>query len=328
MNTLFQHIEYLLLRHDCVIVPGLGAFISTIQPARIDMENHRILPPARSVMFNQAVTVDDGLLANSYARRFNISFEEGRQLIVRDVKSLKDTIISDGAAICGRLGKLYLGEESKLTFSPASDTLSSAGEYGFMPACMQMKKQENVSMPSGSTTEKSSDKSCADSPLPHTDASAAEKNYYHLKISKTFLRIASAVAVIFAVALTVILNPVPRDSREQRASVVPVEALMPAIEKKTNATDTLPTATSESERIDEPHIPSHYLIVATFSSRKEAETYAATYSTDEFPLTTVSSRKMTRVAIASSDDRDSLRMKLNSSPISHKYPQAWIWSRL
>lgn len=99
MNTLFQHIEYLLLRHDCVIVPGLGAFISTIRPARIDMENHRILPPARSVMFNQAVTVDDGLLANSYARRFNISFEEGRQLIVRDVKSLKDTIISDGAAI-------------------------------------------------------------------------------------------------------------------------------------------------------------------------------------------------------------------------------------
>ena len=48
MNNLFKHIEYLLLRNDCVIVPGFGAFIATNLPARIDYEKERFyLPPAR-----------------------------------------------------------------------------------------------------------------------------------------------------------------------------------------------------------------------------------------------------------------------------------------
>ncbi|MDE6077369.1 MAG: hypothetical protein K2G29_06510, partial [Muribaculaceae bacterium] len=68
MNVLFRHIEFLLTRHDCVIVPGLGAFIVTSAPAVIDRASRRVSPPSRSVLFNQAVTLDDGRLANSYAR--------------------------------------------------------------------------------------------------------------------------------------------------------------------------------------------------------------------------------------------------------------------
>ena len=68
MNHLILHIEYLLLRHDCVIVPGLGAFIATASPALIDVVKGPMLPPRRSVMVNQAVTTADGLLPNSIGR--------------------------------------------------------------------------------------------------------------------------------------------------------------------------------------------------------------------------------------------------------------------
>lgn len=44
MNPFFQHIEFLLLRHDCVVIPGLGAFIVNMVPAHIDYEKGWSLP--------------------------------------------------------------------------------------------------------------------------------------------------------------------------------------------------------------------------------------------------------------------------------------------
>ena len=43
-------------------------------------------------MFNQAVTLDDGLLANSYARRLKLSFEEARQVVLKDVAELLEKL--------------------------------------------------------------------------------------------------------------------------------------------------------------------------------------------------------------------------------------------
>ncbi|MDE6547663.1 MAG: SPOR domain-containing protein, partial [Muribaculaceae bacterium] len=47
MDILPLHIEYLLTRHDCVIVPGIGAFIATETEAFIDLENGVIRPRRR-----------------------------------------------------------------------------------------------------------------------------------------------------------------------------------------------------------------------------------------------------------------------------------------
>ena len=96
MNNLFRHIEYLLLRHDCVIVPGLGAFISASRPAKIDMQEGKILPPSKSLMFNQSVATDDGLLANSFARKTGMKFEEARQAVVHEVNDIKVCLRDNG----------------------------------------------------------------------------------------------------------------------------------------------------------------------------------------------------------------------------------------
>ncbi|MDE6770662.1 MAG: hypothetical protein K2J78_13140, partial [Muribaculaceae bacterium] len=127
MTNLFRHIEFLLLRHDCVIVPGLGAFIVTTTPASIYNYTRRIFPTYRSVMFNQAVTLDDGLLANSYARSLSLTFEEARQVILKDVASLHNSLRTNRVIEIGRLGQLSMGDEDQLQFSPAKapDDISS-----------------------------------------------------------------------------------------------------------------------------------------------------------------------------------------------------------
>lgn len=319
MNFFFQHIEYLFLRHDCVIVPGLGAFIASMTPASIDMEKGIILPPSRSLMFNQAVTLDDGLLANSISRKSGLSFEESRQAIVRCVANMKSILSTQGEIVFGNLGTLMMGTEGNLPFAPHAVDFSNASSMGY--SSLKLSVPEVVSH----LAENSIPESVETEEMPIENSG---KNYYSIRISRTFARIASAVAVIAVIALTMILNPLPSDNLEQRASVIPVNAILPAATHQENPDTVKPIVVEEPENVKEELIPIHYLIVATFSNEKEANAYAERYSTDEFPLTTVASKRMTRVAAASSDNREELIKQLNSSAISSRFPNAWIWSRL
>lgn len=309
MNNLFNHIEYLLLCHDCVIVPGLGAFIAIINPAKFDFEKRLVLPPSRSVMFNHAVSSDDGLLANSYVRKYNITFEEARQIIMKETSLLKEKLNSDKKIIVGNLGKLQIGEEGNMVFTPATDISTFNSVLGF----------ETLHI-SGASCENNSDMS-------ESDMSKSVHNF-RFRISKTYSRIAAVFIVLVALTITMILNPIPSDNREQRASVVPVDAIMIS-----NAVDKTTDLDNGKNEID-PITPApteissnHYLIVATFKSNQEALTYIAIHSSDEFPMQTVESKKVTRVAIAASDNKEILRKQLNSKEIADKFPNAWIWSR-
>ncbi len=312
MNPFFQHIEFLLLRHDCVVIPGLGAFIVNMVPAHIDYEKRVVTPPSRSLMFNQAVALDDGLLANSIARKNSISFEDARQIVVRHVALFKEELEKSGKASVGNLGTLSMGEEGNIIFSPAESNFFSPSAIGYASIPLQFHSDST-------------------DPQQESENTQSSDRRFNLRITPTFTKIAVMVAVILTVVITVILNPLPSDNREQRASVVPVESILkstpatPAIEKSIPVTDSIPAPAIKEE--SEPAIPNHYIIVATFRSAKEAEEYAAKNSTSEFQLSAIPSRKVTRVAVAASDNKAELQKELNSRTISSKFPKAWIWSR-
>lgn len=318
MNNLFRHLEFLLLRHDCVIVPGLGAFIVTATPARIDYDNRRIFPPCRSVMFNQAVILDDGLLANSYARSLSITFEEARQVILKDVASLHETLRTTRVIEIGRLGKLVIGEEDQLLFTPSIAPEAISGLIGL----------SSISLPN---PRKAAPKEILS--VQKSEEIKKDLSYYHFRINRTVIKFTAVFVVMIAIALAVIMYPVPHDSREQRASVVPVEVLIPSPKQ-----ELLPAPVTESnlsvadeeivettEHLDTP-ASSYHMIVATFHSKKEAERYAATHSTDEYPLIAISSRKVTRVSAATSNNKEELIEKINSAAVTKRFPHAWVWT--
>ncbi|MDE6577466.1 MAG: hypothetical protein K2J82_01595 [Muribaculaceae bacterium] len=312
MNNLSLHIEYLLLRHDCVIVPGLGAFIATQTKARIDHENGVILPPMRTVMFNHSVTVDDGLLANSFARKSGLSFEDARQIIFREVNILKSEISTNGKYSLGKLGTFFLGDENTLFFSPAQDrkVLSS---LGYLPVNFV-----NISSDSKSSLETSPSQQLSEKPN-------IKRRKFRFK--KVLSRVAVICGIVAAASIASLYSPVPSDSREQRASVVPVEALIPKKSSAVNTSDTISRKGLESISNTKQSEPRHYLIVATFKTLEEAENFTDKYSSEDFPLMTVSSKRVTRVAVAASDDKETLQARLNSPEITKHFSQAWIWSR-
>ena len=92
MIELSRHIESLLLAHDCVIVPGLGGFVAHYVPARRIAEEQLFLPPSRSVGFNQQLTINDGLLVQSYMQAYDTNYPETLKIIDDGVNRLKQQI--------------------------------------------------------------------------------------------------------------------------------------------------------------------------------------------------------------------------------------------
>ena len=74
MIELSRHIEILLLENDCVVVPELGGFIAHYQPARYVEDEGIFLPPMRTIGFNPQLTMNDGLLAQSYMETYHTDF--------------------------------------------------------------------------------------------------------------------------------------------------------------------------------------------------------------------------------------------------------------
>ena len=332
MNSLFRHIEFLLTRHDCVIVPGLGAFIVTTVPAVIDRVNRRVSPPSRSVMFNQAVTLDDGLLANSYARRLDLSFEEARQIVLKDVANLLDILHAELQYRAGNLGMFTLGDENQVVFQPHSSSSQIAERNGLYSFSLSEIPSQT---PSSNKDPEDFTEQISTSEAEDISDDKTDHQYFQFRINRSLIKFTAAFAVFAAIALAVLLYPIPHDLREHRASVVPVEALIPT---QTQKKQTPPVVNDTLYKVEKalqhpgvipetkPKTAEYFLIVATFHSKKEAERYVSLHSSDEFKLETVSSRKVTRVYVASSSDKKELLTELNSSRISDTFPNAWIWA--
>lgn len=124
MNDLALHIEYLLLSHDCVIVPGLGAFLAHSAGAYADSETGAIYPPSRSLGFNADLTHNDGLLAGSVARRGRISIDAALAEVERTVASFLRQLAEARCLPVGEIGELSIAPDNgTLIFSPSASSL-------------------------------------------------------------------------------------------------------------------------------------------------------------------------------------------------------------
>jgi len=118
MIELSKHIECLLLRHNCVIVPGLGGFVTQYVPARYVAEEELFFPPFRSVGFNPRLTLNDGLLVQSYMQAYDTSYPETQHIVENAVAEVRAELQERGSFTFNGIGTL---------------SLDAAGNYDFVP---------------------------------------------------------------------------------------------------------------------------------------------------------------------------------------------------
>ena len=79
----------LLVKHDCVIIPDFGGFVSKRVSSKIDFDKGLIIPPSKHLLFNRHLTNNDGLLLAAYAERNGVSYIDAEQSLNKLIKSFK-----------------------------------------------------------------------------------------------------------------------------------------------------------------------------------------------------------------------------------------------
>ena len=130
MIELDRHIEILLLSNDCVIVPGLGGFMTHHVEARYDADDQMFLPPLRTLGFNPQLTMNDSLLVQSYIEAYDISYPEALRRIESEVEELKQHIDAAGSYELNDIGVLSLNEEGRYLFTPCEAGILTPELYG------------------------------------------------------------------------------------------------------------------------------------------------------------------------------------------------------
>jgi hypothetical protein len=112
VKNLAQYIEELIIQHECVIVPGLGGFVTYRDKASI--RNNQLYAPTQRVRFNQLLTYHDGLLTEAYMRDRQISYAAALEAIETDIKLITTSLNSGNTFILGRIGALSLSADNTI----------------------------------------------------------------------------------------------------------------------------------------------------------------------------------------------------------------------
>lgn len=110
-----QLISHLLLRHNCVVVPGFGGFVASRQAAKIDPRGN-MHPPYKAVLFNKQLINNDGLLIHAFANLNNLPFEQAQLDIKQTIASWQDELQSGNRINFDQLGFIYFDDEKNLRF--------------------------------------------------------------------------------------------------------------------------------------------------------------------------------------------------------------------
>lgn len=130
MIELGRHIEILLLKSDCVIVPGLGGFVARHVAARYDDGDRMFIPPLRTLGFNPKLSINDSLLVQSYSDAYDISFPDAFSRIEGEVEELKQHLQNTGSYELNNIGLLYHNDEGRIEFKPCEAGILTPGLYG------------------------------------------------------------------------------------------------------------------------------------------------------------------------------------------------------
>ena len=143
MIELSKHIEILLLKHNCVIVPQLGGFIAQDVPARYIPEENLFLPPHRTVGFNPQLTLNDGLLVQSYMQAYDTYYPETLLLIEQAVSNLNAELQQQGEYNLNGIGKLTLNVDGVYNFTPNEAGILSPDLYGLDAVSVKLNNTSN-----------------------------------------------------------------------------------------------------------------------------------------------------------------------------------------
>ena len=137
MENLVKYTTRLIAQHNCVIIPGLGAFLAHNVPASYNIDAAMFMPPHRSIGFNPQVTIDDALLVSEYIYAQHLSYDEASRTLREDISSLRKELSTKGTVRFGELGTFNMNVNGMISFDQAQNGIDDPYYFGFEPLAIQ-----------------------------------------------------------------------------------------------------------------------------------------------------------------------------------------------
>ena len=217
MNILAKNIEYVLLSHNCVIVPSLGSFSTSLTPARWIEGERLFLPPVRSVHFDARVNFDPkSVFVHSLASTYHLSFEEADARCREMLEDFHRTMVTEGSVDFGSIGVFTLEEDMQITMASCECGIITPDFYGLdalhFKRLADRKMEEETHTPIAPVvrlTPKEAEETTHPASYDESfhPASHDESPHFVIHIRKTVFRY--ACVILFAVLAFFLIKPTP-----------------------------------------------------------------------------------------------------------------------
>ncbi len=353
MIELAQHIEVLLLENDCVIVPGFGGFIAHYAPAIRVAEENLFLPPTRTIGFNPQLTLNDGVLVQSYMAVYDTNFSDATKMVEKEVAELISALHEDGKTDLPNIGEIRYTIHNTYEFVPYDNKITTPYLYGL--DSFEMKELSASRRPEKEQI------------LPTV---LKKKTSYEFRANWAFLR--NAVAMIAAVALfffmstpventyiekgnyarllptdlfekiekqSVAMTPVmlksvdaipqtkPATAKKKSSTVRKASVVKPVAVKEVKVNQPEKTMKATETKVVEKTFPYH-IIIASVANTKDAEAMAGELKAKGYTGAKVlMGDGKIRVSIMSCADREDANRQLLKLRENEAYKNAWMLAK-
>ncbi len=132
MYTLETGIVELLMKHNCVVVPGFGGFIGKKIPAKIDISNGILNPPSKQFLFNINLIENDGLLVHYISAKSATEYQNAEKFISESVHIWRKDLEKGKPVLIPKLGALQKNVNGIIEFEQDKDANLLLNSFSFM----------------------------------------------------------------------------------------------------------------------------------------------------------------------------------------------------
>ncbi len=125
-----QYISELLYRYECVVVPGLGAFLTHKVSAEIDAQTQVFSPPKKRLSFNEQLQQNDGILTNHIATSEKVSYKNALAKIAKQVAEIQHRLKQNETVSLKYVGDLSRHKTGALEFEPSYNLNYMTAAFG------------------------------------------------------------------------------------------------------------------------------------------------------------------------------------------------------
>lgn len=236
MASVNDYLKKLLYQYDCVVVSELGAFLTHYQPASFAETSGLYLPPRKRVAFNEALRLDDGILANYIMLHEPLTREGAQRHISQFVTLLRQQVDQTGRFELDGIGTFTRNDEGRLQFDPSLRHNFFGEAYGMSAISAQLVGKEAEGQPAIDAVPVT-----AIGPhIPQEELVSVEP----LPVRRSYWRIAAAALLIGSLGLFS-YSSVVKEGQSQQSSLTPSNLFrLPASFLDRSTADNAPTTSA------------------------------------------------------------------------------------